>query len=358
MQLIKDFLPLVIFFVSIQVSGLIFPLIIKRSYRKKFFKQKNHRTAHSGNVSTLGGIGIFVGYFVGINVSLYVYYQELSIVLELYSLLFPLLMIFILGVWDDLNELKAWEKILLQLLASISLMVLNPGLLTLNFEGFLGIEQFPYWISFLLHIVTVFFIINAANLLDGIDGLLAGYLLIVSVFVFLIYLSVGHTSGQIVVAALIGSLSLFLYYNLFNKRKLFMGDSGSLSLGLFLIYFSLDILHMVQKNELPEFNYGFSWAFMLLALPLIDTIRVMIVRYRNGAGILTADRNHIHHRYLKMGLKHKQITSTLLILTLTLWIFGFITMEYLSQHLHFVSVVLMAIVLYLGPIIIIKPIEK
>lgn len=358
MELIKTFLPIIVLLVSFQISGLIYPLIIKRSYRKKFFKKSNHRTAHKGNISTLGGIGIFVGFFVALNVAIFVYYQDLEVTRRLYALLFPMLIVFLLGVWDDLTELKARDKILLQILAAISLLILNQDLIVSNFGGIMGIGQINEYLSHILCIILIFVLINSVNLLDGIDGLVGGYISIAVIWMFLIYYSIGLKSGQIISASILGSLLLYLYYNCFHKRKLFMGDSGSLVLGLLLVYFALDLLNLIQSNELPEFTHEFSWAYMLMALPIIDTTRVVIIRFLSGNSIMAADKKHIHHRYLSMGLNHSQTTSILLISTVTLWIFGFLTMDYLGALWHLVTVIVMSIGLYLGPIIIYKTFKK
>lgn len=358
MDRIKSFLPIVVILVSFQVSALIYPLIIKRSYRKKFFKKSNYRTAHKGTVSTLGGIGIFVGFFVAINVAIFTLYQDLEITRSLYALLFPMLIVFFLGVWDDLTELKATEKVLLQVLAAISLLILNQDLIVNNFAGIMGIGQINEYLSYLLCVALIFLLINSVNLLDGIDGLVSGYISLAVMWMFLIYYSIGLKGGQIITASILGSLLLYLYYNCFNKRKLFMGDSGSLVLGLLLVYFALDLLNLIQSNQLPELSHEFSWAYMLMALPIIDTTRVILIRFFSGNSIMAADKNHIHHRYLSMGLNHNQTTSILLITTITLWVFGFLIMDYFGAMWHLVTVIVISIGLYLGPMIIYKPLTK
>ena len=358
MQLLNFLSPLLIALVSFQISGFIFPLIIKRSYRKKFFKRSNHRTSHNGNVSSLGGIGIFIGFFIAINFGMFIHYQDTEITRGLYALLFPMLIVFLLGLWDDLKELKALEKIFLELLAAFLLLVLNPNLLISGFDGLFGLNQVPDWMALALGVFMIFLIINATNLLDGIDGLVGGYLSLVVIWMFLIYNSIGSDIGQITSCALFGALILFLYYNLLHKRKLFMGDSGSLILGLLLAYFSFDVLSIIQSNKLPEFTHGFSWAFMLLSLPLIDTTRVVFIRIFTGKNILSADRNHIHHRYLKMGLTHSQTTSVLLISTIALWTLGFLLMGYFSNIVHLIVVIIISIILYLGPILISELFKK
>ena len=358
MELIKTFLPIIAILVSFQISGLIYPLIIKRSYRKKFFKKSNHRTAHKGNISTLGGIGIFVGFFVAMNVAIFVHYQNLEVTRRLYALLFPMLIVFFLGVWDDLTELKARDKILLQILAAISLLMLNQDLIVSNFGGIMGIGQINEYLSHILCVILIFVLINSVNLLDGIDGLVGGYISIAVILMFLIYYSLGLKAGQIITASILGSLLLYLYYNCFHKRKLFMGDSGSLVLGILLVYLALDLLNLIQSNQLPDLTHEFSWAYMLMALPIIDTTRVVLIRFASGNCIITADKNHIHHRYLSMGLNHSQTTSILLISTITLWIIGFLIIDYFGAMWHLVTVIVISIGLYLGPMIFFKPLKK
>lgn len=358
MELIKTFLPIIVALVSFQISALIYPLIIKRSYKKNFFKKSNHRTTHKGNISTLGGIGIFVGFFVAMNMAIYVHYADLDITTKLYALLFPLLVVFFLGVWDDLTELKARDKLLLEVLAAICLLILNQDIIVSNLGGIMGIGEINEYLSYFLCMILIFVLINSVNLLDGIDGLVGGYMSVAAVWMFLIYFSIGLKGGQIITASVLGALVLYLYYNMFHERKLFMGDSGSLVLGLLLVYFALDLLNLIQSNELPEFTHEFSWAYMLLALPIIDTTRVVLIRFLSGNSITSADKNHIHHRYLSMGLNHQQATSILLISTITLWIFGFLIMDYLGALWHLITVFVISIGLYLGPIVIYKPLKN
>ncbi len=161
----------------------VFPVIIKISYQRKFFKKSNQRTVHGKFVSTLGGIGIFMGLLMGCSIASFVA-QDLDLMTKLYGVIFPLMIVFILGVWDDLQELKAHEKALVQGLSAVVLLWLHPIVIT-DLGGLLGIGQIPYWLGYIGSFLVVFTLINAVNLLDGIDGFAGLYAGLLSFFMVL-----------------------------------------------------------------------------------------------------------------------------------------------------------------------------
>lgn len=131
-----------------------------------------------------------------------------------------------------------------------------------------------------------------------------------------------------------------------------MGDSGSLVLGLFLIFLGLSLREIIQENDM-ELKYQFSWLFVLLALPIFDTLRVIYIRLINKKSIVRPDKNHLHHRYVALGLTHFQTSFILNVLTLVLWILCFY-LEFLPELIHFLLMLLMAPFLYLLPLFVFK----
>ncbi|MDA9128222.1 undecaprenyl/decaprenyl-phosphate alpha-N-acetylglucosaminyl 1-phosphate transferase [Flavobacteriaceae bacterium] len=340
------------------IAGLIgagvFPVIIKISYKRKFFKKSNKRTVHGNFVSTLGGIGIFMGLLMGCSIAAFVA-QDLGLMTKLYGVIFPLMIVFILGVWDDLQNLKLLEKIFIQFLATAILLLLHPIVIT-DLDGLFGIGQIPYWLGYLGSFLVVFTLINAVNLLDGIDGFAGLYATLLSFFMVLGGYVMGVFYLQIIGLATMGVLSPFLYYNMFHRRKLFMGDSGSMVLGLLTAFYALSFVHEVQQSS-SEITHPYSWLLALTALPLVDLLRVIVIRLSQGRPIFSPDKNHIHHAYLNMGLSHNQTTFIVMELTLSLWLFVY-WFEFLPQGWHILVVALLMLGIYLGPILFYKLKQK
>ena len=308
---------------------------------------------HKGFVSTLGGIGIFSGIFISSSfVSAVVLNYGLYIVSGIYFVLFPLIIVFFLGIWDDLEDLIPSKKILLQILSGVCLLILNPHLVILDLSTLFPIPDLPYLVGFTLTLLLIFFLINAVNLLDGIDGLVGSHLLLSSIFILTVGFMQSNTELVVLTASCIGVLLIYLKYNVFNKRKLFMGDSGSLVLGLFLIFLGLSLREIIQESDM-ELKHQFSWLFVLLALPIVDTLRVIYIRLKNRRSIVKADKNHLHHRYIAIGLSHSQTSFILNVFTLVLWMLCFY-LEFLPELIHFLLMLLMAPFLYLLPLIVFK----
>ena len=336
------------------MGAAVFPLIIKFSFKKKFFKENNARTVHGKYVSTLGGIGIFLGLMMGMMVAAMAT-QNLNLILVFVALFFSLMIVFILGVWDDLQTLKANEKLLLQSLAALSLIYLHPLVIT-DLGGFLGINEIPYWIGFLLSFLIVLTLVNAVNLLDGIDGFAGLYVVLLSLFSAVMGYFLNADYLQIIGLTTVGILSPFLYYNMYHRRKLFMGDSGSLVLGLLTSYFVLSIYQELQLQP-TVLSHSVNWSLALVALPMVDLIRVITIRLSQNRPIFSADKNHIHHAYLNMGLTHNQTTFVVMQLTLSLWLLVY-WFEFLDPFWHTIVTVGLMFGLYLGPIVIQRLNEK
>lgn len=332
----------------------VFPLIIKLSYKHKFFKSSNSRTVHGKYVSTLGGIGIFLGLITGLSAASFIN-QDLTLMTKLFGLIFPLMIVFILGTWDDLHNLRAHEKLMLQGLAAVTLLTFHPIAVT-DFGGFLGIHEIPLLLGYSLSFLVIMTLINAVNLLDGIDGFAGLYVVLLSIFMAVTgYLMQVHYL-QIIGLASVGVLTPFLYYNMFYRRKLFMGDSGSLVLGLLTAFYVLSFIKEVRVQS-DVFSHPLNWAYALVALPLIDLMRVIFIRLRARRPLFSGDKNHIHHAYLNMGLTHNQTTFIVMQLTLSLWLFVN-WLEFLNPFWHFVATWFLIFALYVGPIFIYRKTGK
>ena len=322
---------IIVFFLSAILSYRAIPVIIKISKRKNLMAVPVDRSSHDTQIPNLGGIALF--FSIGICVPIFAY--ELF---ETYKFLFPaLVIIFYIGVLDDIVEVRAYKKMVAQVIIAV-LMVIGSDVRIKNFFGLLGIYELPYLMSVFLSIFIFIIMVNAFNLIDGIDGL-AGMFSVISCAIFGVsYYHLGEYNYPMVMlcVVIIGALLSFLYYNLSEDRrkKIFMGDTGSMTIGFLLVltaFYFMDLF--VYKDEIGKPHYHLLSApvitFAILLLPIIDTLSVIIIRILNGKSPLKADKNHIHHKLLALGLNHKE--ATVCIISYYLFVIGIV---YVLRHLE------------------------
>lgn len=216
------------------------------------------------------------------------------------------LLIFFLGIKDDIMVLSATKKFVGQLLVA-GILIYKAGLLITNMYGLFGVQELSPFCSYTLTIFAIVVIINAFNLIDGIDGLAAGLGLISSLVFAIFFLVNGNTPYAVLGFSFAGCLLAFLYYN-FHPARIFMGDTGSLMIGLVN---SILVIKFIQAGSTYT-SYPVAAApavgFGILLLPLMDTLRVFTIRVIQGRSPFSPDRNHIHHLFLSKGFNHKSIT--------------------------------------------------
>ncbi len=307
------------------VIGLCFmPMVIDIAKKRNFVVRPNKRTSHEGTIPNIGGINIFISFL------LTVFLFSYGIIDQLQFIIIGVFFILIVGFVDDLIDIKAYWKLLGEIVSGFFLIVVSDIRLT-NLHGFLGINELPILSSYFLSIFVFIAIINALNLIDGVDGLASGLGIMYSLF-FAIYFSfTGSVNLAISAYAMVGSLSVFFIYNVFgNKNKIFMGDTGSLLLGYMISLYVFQFCEMnaypqkFQLNELFQMKAAPAVAICILSVPLFDTMRVMMTRIKKGVSPFHPDKNHIHHLLLKTGLKHRQVTMVLLIVTLVFIMLGIV----------------------------------
>ena len=304
-------------FLSILVSffiGLSFmPVVIDIAKKRNFVVKPNKRTSHEGVIPNIGGINIFISFL------LTVFLFSYGIISELQFQIVGIFIILIVGFVDDLIDVKPLWKLMGELSSAFFLIVVSDVRLT-NLHGFLGVTELSLAVSYLLSFFVFIVIMNSLNLIDGVDGLASGLGILYSVF-FAVYF---HITGEINLAisayAMVGSLVVFFLYNVFGgKRKIFMGDSGSLLLGYMIAYYVFEFCNLnISKSIAPEYvmSAAPAVAICVLSVPLFDTLRVMSTRIKKQVSPFHPDKNHIHHLLLKSGLKHRQVTFVLLCVSL------------------------------------------
>ena len=338
------------FIISVVCGFFIIPQINSFCQKRELFDIPNSRKVHKNAIPRLGGISFMPSMLLAFLLAILVFQSvtgEEKITLSQWSLTFfiSLLLIYGVGFIDDLIGLDATKKFSVQIIAA-SLLPIS-GLYINNLYGFLGIYEVPMWIGMPLTVFTIVFIDNAINLIDGIDGLSASLtFLSLGGFLFCFY---REDLGIycMMIAALMGVLIPYLYYNIWGDpekgQKIFMGDSGSLTLGFVLGFLAIKFA-MDNPNVKPFQSDSLLLAYTLLIVPVFDVVRLIFLRWRKHQGIFQPDKNHIHHKLMAIGLsQHKAL---IVILTLALLFAAVNFPMYYLMGIHTTIIVITDIVIY------------
>jgi UDP-N-acetylmuramyl pentapeptide phosphotransferase/UDP-N-acetylglucosamine-1-phosphate transferase len=224
---------------------------------------------------------------------------------ELKYIVAATIIMFVLGIKDDLIAISPRKKLAGQIFAALVVIVMGDIRFT-NFHGIFGIHELNYFVSVFFTIFVIIVVTNGFNLIDGIDGLASGICALVTTTLGIWFFLTGNYEYVILATSLLGALLSFFRFNVFGKsNKIFMGDTGSMILGLLI---SILVIRFNELNIYPDFKYSVQAApavsIGILAVPLFDTIRVMLIRILNKKSPFQPDKNHVHHRMLSLGYKH------------------------------------------------------
>lgn len=302
-------LHLLIFLSSLLVVSFSIPSIIYVAFRKRLFDAPNEdRKIHKKIIPNLGGVAIFTGFLF--STSLFI---KSSLLPEAGIVLASGIILFVVGLKDDLVGMSPLKKLMAQVLAALIIAVLADIRLKSLF-GFLGIFEIVYPVSIALTVFIIVAIVNAFNLVDGIDGLAGGIGLVASVTYALLFFLMGDLGWSFMATALGGALVGFLIYNV-SPAKIFMGDTGSLLVGLIAAVLSIQFIELSSVHTVKAVDLGIhaspALVLAILVIPIFDTTRVFTLRILKRQSPFTADRNHLHHRLIDLKLSH---TSSALIL--------------------------------------------
>ena len=291
--------------ISFTITFLAIPVIITVAERKKLFDLPNERKIHQNPIPSLGGLGIFAGFVMACLIAIQFHGSP-----EFQYFLAACFVIFFLGLKDDILVISPIKKFIGQVLAAF-LIIYKGNVQIRSMHGFMGIHELPESFSLLLTYFTVIVIINSFNLIDGIDGL-AGSLGLMAAVVFGFYfLQVNMPAYSILAFGLAGSLAAFLIFN-FHPAKIFMGDTGSLLIGLINSILVVKFIEVANAVNVPyPIPASPAIGFAILMIPLLDTLRVFSIRIVNRRSPFSPDRNHVHHLLLDKGLSHRSITLML-----------------------------------------------
>lgn len=321
-----------------------FPTILYVAKEKHLMDEPDSRSVHADKTPTLGGIGIFVGLIVVMTiVGAFLNTKVLLLVMG------GLTILFFLGLKDDLTVLSAGKKFMGQLLAA-GLLIVFTDYRIIGLSTILDIDILPYWISIGFTLFVYILIINAYNLIDGIDGLAGTVALSVSsIFVYL-FVNSNELSLATIAIALCGCLLAFLRLNFSKKNKIFMGDTGSMIVGFLLAFFTISFINMAQVDTTSAYYRASpALAFALLFYPLIDTLRIFFLRIViHKTSPFKADKNHIHHWFIRVGYSHKATTMLIVLINLIIIYITF-NLLHLTLNAQIFSLLLYGSALYILP---------
>ncbi|MEP7196875.1 MAG: MraY family glycosyltransferase [Saprospiraceae bacterium] len=291
------------------VTYIAIPSIITIAKVKRLVDEPEERRAHSKSVPTLGGIAIFAGVLFSI-----ILWTPFQVFGNLQYILCAMVILFLIGAKDDIIPLDPSKKFVGQIFASC-ILVFKANIRISSFYGVLGIQSIPDWLSIFISIFTILLIINSMNLIDGVNALCASVGLIICVTLGFWFKAVDQIVFAIIASALVGSLVAFMKFNL-SPAKIFMGDTGSMLVGVICSILTISFIEMNKNPVKPEFQVSAApaLAIAVLFIPLFDTLRVFLLRVLNGKSPFTADRQHLHHLLLDLGLTHLQVTTILILL--------------------------------------------
>lgn len=310
---------------AIIAAGVLIPQILLIAFRKKLFDEPDERKIHHSTVPRLGGLAfepvILFTIFIMLVFDVHAGQARLTSalganVLPLSICICSLILLYLVGIADDLIGVKYSAKFVVQV--ACGLLFLFGGLYLNNLHGIFFLHELPKFLFWPLTVVMVVFIINAMNLIDGIDGLASGLSGVALTYYGCVFFNLHDYTFALVAFATLGTVIPFFYYNVFGKaekqRKIFMGDTGSLTIGLILCFLSFRMANVQVSAGSPclaDINPLFL-AFSPLFVPCLDVVRVFMHRIRKGNSPFLPDKSHIHHKLLNLGMSQHAAMITIL----------------------------------------------
>jgi UDP-N-acetylmuramyl pentapeptide phosphotransferase/UDP-N-acetylglucosamine-1-phosphate transferase len=294
----------------------------------------NGRTSHTKPTPNLGGVAIFAGVSISS-----VVFTGITTAHELKYIIAAMLIIFFVGLKDDLYPMVAYKKFMGQTVAVLFILIPGDFHLT-SLQGLFGITELSYLVSIIITYILFMALINSFNLIDGIDGLSSGIGILTSIFFGIMFLMGNHMAYAVMSFILASSLLAFFYYNVFSKKyKIFLGDTGSMLIGLILAIFAVRFLNFESYNLFFSKTQAAPAVLLcVLIVPIFDTARVFILRILRGKSPFEADRTHIHHRLLDLSGTHLKATVIILLVNVI-----FITLALVLRNINTELLILITI---------------
>lgn len=329
---------------SVLFAGILIPQILLVSYRCKLFDMPDERKIHRGTVPRLGGIAFTpvilfsVSLLLGMSILMGNTDMENMMRINAQAISFglcALLLMYLTGMSDDLIGVRYRAKFVVQIFCAV--LLIGAGMYVNDLHGIIGLGHISPWFGIPLTILIVVYVVNAINLIDGINGLASG----LSSAAFIIYgtafLMIGKPIFAMLSFACLGVLIQFFYYNVFGsaerKKKIFMGDTGSLTIGLLLAFLGLALLQW-SPDKFPTFRTNpMILAVSPLIIPCFDVVRVFLHRVRRHGNPFLPDKTHIHHKMLAIGLNQHLAMVLIVVASITFSIANILLSRYVEVNL-------------------------
>ncbi|WP_333660646.1 MraY family glycosyltransferase [Chishuiella changwenlii] len=338
------------FFTALIITLISIPKIIRISYKKGLMDVPGERSSHTNKIPTLGGVALFFG----IVVSTSIFATDLGVNYSFF--LSAITILFFIGLMDDLLVVAPDKKLYGQIISTV-LIVFGSGIMINSFLGLFNVYEIPYSLGVLITIFVFITLINAYNLIDGIDGLASGVGIIISLcFVYIFYRIFDYGIGILAIST-IAVLLGFLRYNLSKEFKIFMGDTGSMVIGFILTFMAIRFVYISESS-----NLGLTTAPALLlfifVIPILDTISVFTIRILNKRSPFSADKNHLHHQFLKLGFTHIQTSIIIMLINIFFVIIGYYFRNIEINKLFLIFIVLSTIFIVTLKLIVLRKLNK
>lgn len=302
------------------IVTLIYPFVLRYAIRHHIVDNPNARKLQRTPVPVFGGVAVFGGVLPAVVAASILFNDLQTVAVNLCSITIMLA----IGVWDDRRDISATFRFIVEILV-VFLMMLASGYSIDDFHGLWGLHGIPWYVSWPLSIVAGVGIINAINLIDGVNGYSSGYGIISCILFAAFFFHCGMVTLACLALIGAGALIPFFLHNVFGgKSKMFIGDGGTLMMGTAIAFFVANCLSSGSPtHQLEEQNFGLiAFTLAVLNIPVFDTLRVMSVRIARGLSPFHPDKTHLHHLFIDMGFSHSGTTTAILsmnILTVLIW---------------------------------------
>ena len=303
---------IILFFLSLIVTTVVYPFVLRYALRHQIVDNPDARKIHRQPIPVMGGVAVYAGILAGC-LAMALLVSGASIRWSIMAITTMLL----LGVWDDMKNLSAILRLIVQFGIVGGYMALT-GYHIHNFYGLFGIHEISLWVGIPLSLVGGVGIINAINMIDGIDGYSSGYGIMACTCFAVLFIFVGPPVWSSLAVIVTAALIPFFFHNVFGaKSKMFVGDGGTMMLGFLMAIFAIGALSMRRCQELEAHGVGvIAMTLAVLCIPIFDTLRVMTARMVRGRSPFKPDKSHLHHLFIDMGFSH--LGSAITILTMNL----------------------------------------
>ena len=337
------------FILSISLSIIFLRILIKVSRKYSIYDIPVGRKNHLRPISFLGGFGIFSAFYISYGIA---FPLEVSKPFYSHTLFMVLFTFLIFGLADDFLNFKANKKFALQFIL-IGLFLYNSNDI-INISQIIGLNKEYKIFNLIFSVLLMNILVNSINLIDGSDGLAASISIIINGFLAYYFISIGDTYHSMLSCSLLGSIIGFMYFNK-PPAKIFMGNGGSLFIGMILSILIFNFLNHYDNNQIFIFNQNLKIkiAFALFSIPALDLIRVMLFRVYKRRNPFIGDSNHIHHKLKAMGYKSKYIVLFIIISQIFIFTLSFVDF-YKNGFIFFINSVILS---YSMTILIISQIQ-